>query len=221
MKPDFIDLPDFRTYSEQEMVERAKSFYEEIKRRRTVRDFSDRPVPNEVIEQCLLAGGTAPNGANLQPWHFSVVQDPEIKKQIRLAAEKEEREFYNGKAPQEWIDALAHLGTDENKPFLETAPSLIVIFSKAHDVLDDGKIVKHYYSTESTGIATGMLITAFHMSGLATLTHTPSPMKFLNQILGRPKNERPFLVLVVGYPSGDAKVPNITKKPLSEIATYH
>lgn len=221
MKPDFIDLPDFQTYPEEEMKERAKSFYEEIKRRRTVRDYSDRPVPKEVIEHCLLAGGTAPNGANLQPWHFAVVQDPEIKKQIRIAAEKEEREFYNGKAPQEWIEALEHLGTDENKPFLETAPCLIVVFSKAHDVRDDGKIVKHYYTSESTGIATGMLITALHMSGLATLTHTPSPMKFLNEILDRPKNERAFLVLVVGYPADDAKVPNITKKPLDQIATYH
>ena len=221
MKPEFIDLPDFKTYSEMEMIERAKTFYEEIKRRRTVRDFSEQPIPDEVIEQCLLAGGTAPNGANLQPWHFAVVKNAEIKKQIRIAAEKEEREFYNGKAPQEWIDALAHLGTDEHKPFLEKAPCLIVVFSKAHDIRDDGKVVKHYYSTESTGIATGMLITALHMSGLATLTHTPSPMKFLNQILDRPKNERAFLVLVVGYPADDAKVPNISKKPLSEIATYH
>ncbi len=221
MKPEFIDLPDFQSYSEEDMLERAKSFYHDIKRRRTIRDFADRPVPKEIIEQCLLAGGTAPNGANLQPWHFAVVQSPEIKKQIRLAAEKEEQEFYNGKAPQEWIDALAHLGTDENKPFLEKAPYLIVVFSKAHEIRDDGKVVKHYYSTESTGIATGMLITALHMSGLATLTHTPSPMKFLNQILERPKNERPFLVLVVGYPADDAKVPNITKKPLVEIATYH
>lgn len=221
MNPDFIDLPDYQTYSEEDMLERATSFYEEIKRRRTVRDFSQKPVPKEVIEQCLLAGGTAPNGANLQPWHFAVVESPEIKKQIRVAAEKEEQEFYNGKAPQEWIDALSHLGTDENKPFLEIAPYLIVVFSKAHEVREDGKIVKHYYSTESTGIATGMLITALHMSGLATLTHTPSPMKFLNQILDRPKNERPFLVLVVGYPTEDAKVPNISKKPLQDIATYH
>jgi nitroreductase len=221
MKPDFIDLPDYETYSEPEMVERSKSFYDQIKRRRTVRDFSDRPVPKEVIENCLLAGGTAPNGANLQPWHFAVVESAEIKRQIRIAAEKEEQEFYSGKAPQEWIDALEHLGTDENKPFLETAPYLIVVFSRAHDIQDDGKIVKHYYSTESTGIATGMLITALHHSGLATLTHTPSPMKFLNQILERPKQERPFVVLVVGYPSEDAKVPNITKKPLEEIATYH
>ena len=202
------------------MIERAKSFYQEIKRRRTVRDFSDRPVQREVIEQCLLAAGTAPNGANFQPWHFVVVKDAAIKTKIRAAAEIEEKEFYHGKAPQAWLDALAPLGTDSNKPFLETAPYLIVIFSKSHDIRVDGSTVKHYYASESVGIATGFLIAALHHAGLATLTHTPSPMKFLNKILDRPSNERPFVLLVVGYPTEDAKVPAITKKPLSEIAEF-
>jgi iodotyrosine deiodinase len=219
-EPRFVPLDEYREYPQAEMIERAKSFYEVIKRRRTVRDFSDRPVPREVIEQCLLAAGTAPNGANLQPWHFTVVEDPTIKTKIRSAAEVEEKEFYNGKAPQAWLDALAPLGTDSNKPFLETAPYLIVIFSKSHDVREDGSTVKHYYASESVGIATGFLIAALHYAGLATLTHTPSPMKFLNEILDRPSSERPFVLLVVGYPADDAKVPLITKKPLSEIAEF-
>lgn len=219
-KPRFVSLEDYQSYPQSEMIERATSFYQEIKRRRTVRDFSDRSIPREVIEQCLLAAGTAPNGANLQPWHFVVVEDPTIKSKIRVAAEIEEQEFYNGKAPQAWLDALAPLGTDSNKPFLETAPCLIVIFSKSHDVLSDGSIVKNYYASESVGIATGFLIAALHHAGLATLTHTPSPMKFLNEILGRPSNERPFVLLVVGYPTDDAQVPAIIKKPLSEIADF-
>ena len=217
----FEPLPNFQTYPEPVMCDRAQQFYQDIKHRRTVRDYSDKDVPREVIEQCLLAAGTAPNGANLQPWHFSVVSDPEIKKQIRLGAEKEEQEFYNGKAPQEWLDALAPLGTDEHKPFLEIAPYLIVVFSKKHDMLADGSMVKHYYAQESVGIATGFLINALHHCGLVTLTHTPSPMKFLNPILNRPANERPFLLLVVGYPAADAQVPVITKKPLDKIATFH
>lgn len=221
MKPELIPLENFQSYPNEEMVERSIEFYDQIKRRRTVRHFSDQTVPKEVIDNCLLAAGTAPNGANLQPWHFAVVESPEIKAKIRVAAEKEEQEFYNGKAPQAWLDALAHLGTDENKPFLETAPYLIVIFSKSHDTLPDGKVVKHYYCAESVGIATGFLINALHHSGLATLTHTPSPMKFLNEILDRPKNERAFLVLVVGYPEEGATVPKITKKPLNEIATFY
>lgn len=203
------------------MSERATQFYEQIKSRRTVRDFSDQAVPREVIDNCLLAAGTAPNGANLQPWHFAVVSDPGVKAKIREAAEEEEREFYNNRAPQDWLDALAPLGTDANKPFLEIAPYLIVIFSKSHELNDDGSRVKNYYASESVGIATGMLITALHHCGLATLTHTPSPMKFLNEILERPANERPFLVLVVGHATDDAKVPVITKKPLDQIATTH
>ena len=179
------------------------------------------PVPREVIEQCLLAAGTAPNGANLQPWHFAVVSNAEIKQQIRQAAEKEEAEFYNGKAPQEWLDALAPLGTDEHKPFLEIAPYLIVIFSKKYEPRENGTKVMHYYAQESVGIATGFLINALHHCGLVTLTHTPSPMKFLNEILDRPAYERPFLLLVAGYPAEDAKVPVITKKDLNEIATFY
>jgi len=216
----FLPLTDYEEIPPLEMVERAAAFYAQTRKRRTVRDFSDRPVPPGVIENCLLAAGTAPNGANMQPWHFVVVGDPEIKAQIRQAAEAEEREFYDGRAPQEWLDALAPLGTDENKLFLEIAPALIVIFAQSYGLLPDGRKVKNYYVQESVGIATGLLITALHHSGLATLTHTPSPMGFLNQILERPANERPFLILVAGYPAEDAQVPVISKKSLAEIATF-
>jgi len=219
-KYNFIPLKDFKEYLPEEMIKRSESFYNQVKRRRTVRDFSDKPVPKEVIENCIRAAGTAPSGANLQPWHFVVVSDPKIKSQIRIAAEEEEKEFYTNRAPKEWLDALAPLGTDEHKPFLEKAPHLIVIFSKSYDVLSDGTKVKQYYSQESTGIACGILITAIHNAGLVSLTHTPSPMNFLNKILGRPNNERPFLLLVVGYPSNDSKVPDIKKKKLEEIVTF-
>jgi nitroreductase len=219
-KANFLPLADYREYPAEEMTERAATFYADLRRRRTVREFSDRPVPREVIEHCLLAAGTAPNGANLQPWHFVAVSDPEVKRKIRLAAEEEEREFYSGRAPQEWLDALAPLGTDENKPFLETAPYLIAIFAQRYGVTPNGDQVKHYYATESVGIATGMLITAVHNAGLVSLTHTPSPMNFLNTLLNRPPNERPFLLLVVGYPAEGAEVPEISKKPLKEIATF-
>jgi len=202
------------------MLEEADAFLARMRRRRTVRDFSDRPVPREVIERCLLAAGTAPNGANRQPWHFVAVGDPGMKRRIREAAEEEEREFYGGRAPREWLAALEHLGTDEHKPFLETAPWLVVIFAESYEVADDGHHVKNYYVTESVGIATGMLVTALHHAGLATLTHTPSPMKFLNRLLDRPDNERPFLILVVGHPAEGATVPEITKKPLDRIATF-
>ena len=219
--PKFVDLPDFVTYPDDEMLERSRSFYEDIKRRRTVRDFSDRVVNREIIENCVRAAGTAPNGANLQPWHFAIVQDPAVKAEIREAAEVEEREFYEGKAPREWLDALAPLGTNSIKPFLEIAPYLIVVFSKSYDVRPDGAKVKNYYASESVGIACGFLINGLHHCGLATLTHTPSPMKFLNGILDRPANERPYLVLVAGFPKADAKVPAITRKPLQEIVSYH
>jgi nitroreductase len=218
--PRMHPLDSYREYPPGEMIRRASKFYADLRRRRTVRDFSDRPVPREVIEDCLRAAGTAPNGANLQPWHFVVVSDPGIKARIRSAAEQEEREFYAGRAPQEWLDALAPLGTRPEKPFLETAPYLIAIFVQRYGVNEDGARVKHYYAPESVGIATGMLITAIHHAGLASLTHTPSPMGFLNEILERPGNERPFLLLVVGYPSPDAKVPRISKKTLGEIATF-
>lgn len=219
-KPTLIPLTSFQEYPVKEMKMRAKNFYEDIRRRRTVRHFSDRPVPREIIEHALLAAGSAPNGANRQPWHFVVVSNPEIKKQIRAAAEAEERDFYHGRAPDEWLEALAPLGTDEHKPFLETAPYLIAIFAQSYEILPDGRKRKNYYVQESVGIATGFLITALHHAGLATLTHTPSPMNFLNEILWRPANERPYLLLVVGYPAPDARVPDISKKPLDEIATF-
>ena len=219
-KYNFIPLNDFKEYSPDEMIKRSENFYNHIKQRRTVRDFSDKPVSKEVIENCIRAAGTAPSGANLQPWHFVVISDPKIKKQIRYAAEKEEKEFYTNRAPKEWLDALAPLGTDEQKPFLEKAPHLIAIFAKSYDILPDGRKVKQYYSQESVGIASGILITAIHNAGLVSLTHTPSPMNFLNEILGRQGNERPFLLLVVGYPEKDAKVPDIKKKKLSEIVTF-
>jgi len=219
-EPSFLPLTSYREYPVDEMVQRASAFYEDLRRRRTVREFSDRPVSQEIIEHCLLAAGTAPNGANMQPWHFVAVSDPEVKRKIRIAAEEEEREFYSGRAPQEWLDALAPLGTHEHKPFLEAAPYLLAVFTQRYGVLPDGGQVKHYYATESVGIATGLLITAVHNAGLVSLTHTPSPMGFLNTLLGRPENERPFLILVVGYPAEDAKVPEISKKPLREIATF-
>jgi nitroreductase len=219
-EPVFQPLSGYREYPVDEMERRAAQFYRELGRRRTVRDFSDRPVPKSIIDHFLLAAGTAPSGANMQPWHFAAVSDPEIKAKIRVAAEEEERQFYRDKAPQEWLDALAPLGTDEHKPFLETASWLIAIFVQRHGVLDDGRSVKHYYAMESVGIATGMLISAVHHAGLASLTHTPSPMGFLNRLLDRPANERPFLLLVVGYPAEDAEVPVITKKPLEDIASF-
>ena len=219
-QPVFLPLADYKEYPPDEMKLRAAEFYDKVRRRRTVREFSDKQVPIEVIDDCVRAAGTAPSGANMQPWRFAVVSDPEIKQRIRVEAEKEEKEFYERRAPQEWLDALAPLGTDQNKPFLETAPYLIVVFVENFGILPDGRRVKHYYATESVGIATGILITALHHAGLATLTHTPSPMGFLNEILGRPENERPFLVVVAGYPAEVAMVPKITKKSLAEIATF-
>ena len=211
---------NFTEYPIAEMQERASTFRKEMQKRRTVRHFSDKPVPREIIEECLLAAGTAPNGANLQPWKFVVVGDPKVKHEIRVEAEKEEDEFYHRRAPQEWLDALAPLGTDEHKEFLDVAPYLIAIFGKTHSTLPDGRRVKNYYVNESVGIATGFLITALHHAGLVSLTHTPSPMGFLNNILNRPSEEKPFLLLVTGFPAEDAQVPVITKKPLSEIMTF-
>lgn len=220
VQPTFVPLEGYEEIPPDEMKRRASELYEKLRRRRTVREFSDRPVPREVIEKCLLAAGTAPSGANQQPWHFVVVSDPETKRKIREGAEEEERAFYHGRAPDEWLEALSHLGTDEHKPFLEVAPYLIAIFAQNHGVRPDGTKFKHYYVTESVGIATGMLIAAVHEAGLVSLTHTPSPMNFLNEILGRPAHERPFLVLVVGYPKEGARVPQITKKSLQEIASF-
>ena len=220
-KPTFIPLSEYRAFPAEEMQRRAREFHEHLKARRTVRDYSERAVPREIIEECLMTAATAPSGANQQPWHFAVVTDPVIKKKIREAAEEEERAFYSGRAPDEWLEALSHLGTDEHKPFLEIAPYLIVVFAKNHGVKPDGSTVKYYYVTESVGLATGMLIAAIHNAGLVSLTHTPSPMRFLSEVLGRPSNERPFLILVVGYPADDVKVPKITKKSLDEIASFH
>ncbi len=220
MKPNFIPLEGYREYAIEEMKRRAADFYAEVRRRRTVREFASRPVPREVIEDCLLAAGTAPNGANLQPWHFVVVSDAAIKARIREEAEKMEADFYRRKAPKEWLEALAPLGTDEFKPYLETAPYLIVAFAQAYSVDSQGRKVKHYYAQESLGIAVGFLILALHNAGLVSLTHTPSPMGFLNDVLGRPPNERPFVLVVAGYPASDTKVPSIGKKTLDEIATF-
>lgn len=219
-KHNFVAYTDYKEYPVEEMRERARNFYEHLKKRRTIRDFSDRPVPGEIIEDCIRTAGTAPNGANMQPWHFVVVEDIKIKKKIRTAAEEEEKEFYERRASEEWLEALAPLGTDENKPFLEEAPYLIAIFAEKYGVTESGNKVKNYYVKESVGIATGMLITAIHNAGLASLTHTPSPMGFLNEILDRPSNETPFLLLVVGYPKEDVKVPDIGKKPLADIVTF-
>jgi len=199
------------------MQQRASAFADDLHRRRTVRDFSSQPIPDGVLDDCIRAAGSAPSGANIQPWHFVVVTDPAIKARIRQAAEAEEEEFYTTRATPEWLAALAPLGTDQKKPFLETAPALIAIFGEAYGERADGSRIKHYYVTESVGIATGLLIAAIHHAGLVALTHTPSPMGFLNEILGRPARERPFLLLVVGYPAADAQVPDITRKPLDAI----
>lgn len=215
-----IPMQGYVEYAPEEMVRRAQDFYNLMRRRRTVREFSDKPVPREVIENCLKTAGTAPNGANLQPWHFVVVTDPQVKRAIREGAEAEEREFYERRATPEWLEALAPLGTDAHKPFLETAPCLIAIFAQSYGIGEAGQKVHHYYVQESVGIATGLLVAAVHNAGLVSLTHTPSPMGFLNEILKRPKNERPFLLLVVGYPVKDVTVPIIDKKSLEEIATF-
>ena len=213
-------LDQYREFPLEEMRARLEEFYTDMDRRRTVREFSERPVPRDIIETALKAANTAPSGANLQPWHFVVVSGPETKRKLREAAEVEEREFYTHRASEEWLAALEPLGTDDNKPFLETAPYLIAVFLQKYGELPDGRKVKHYYPAESTGLATGILIAALHRAGLVTLTHTPSPMKFLNEILGRPKSERPFLLLVVGYPAGDARVPDIKRKALEEFTSW-
>jgi nitroreductase len=220
--PQFEMLAHYDERPVDEMRRRVADFHADIRRRRSVRDFSPRPVPRDIIEQAVRAAGTAPSGANMQPWHFVAVMDPELKRRIREGAEEEERAFYHGRAPREWLDALAPLGTDEHKPFLEIAPCVIVVFALSYGVLPDGRKVKNYYVQESVGIAVGLLIAALHHAGLATLTHTPSPMAFLNEILGRPANERPYLLLVTGYPAAGARVPVAggRKKTFPEIATF-
>ncbi|MBT4161109.1 MAG: nitroreductase family protein [Gammaproteobacteria bacterium] len=219
---DPIPLPKRKRLSSEESITEAKAYYDFIRTRHTVRDFTAEPVPREVIETCLLAAGTAPSGANHQPWHFVCVSDSETKKKIREAAEAEERDFYGGKAGEEWLNDLKEMGTDANKPFLETAPWLIAIFAERYGVDDEGEKRKNYYTSESVGIATGILINALHCAGLSTLTHTPNPMKFLNEILGRPGNERPYILLVVGHAAVDAMIPRAAaaKKPLDQIATF-
>ncbi|HSJ26298.1 MAG TPA: nitroreductase family protein [Longimicrobiales bacterium] len=220
-RAEFIPLATWVEHDPAEMKRRADEFLAQARRRRTVRDFSSRPIPEGVIEACLLAAGTAPSGANRQPWHFVVVTDAELKRRIRYAAEEEERHFYERRATPEWLAALAPLGTGPDKPFLETAPVLIAIFAQRYEQLPDGGAARNYYVTESAGIATGILITALHHAGLVTLTHTPSPMNFLADLLGRPSNERPFLLLVTGYPAANATVPvkALERKPLEAIAT--
>jgi nitroreductase len=221
MPPNYTPLSGYTELPPAEMLERARRFADQMWRRRTVRDFSPRPVPRALIEECLRAAGSAPSGANQQPWHFVAVADQAVKRRIREAAEAEEREFYEHRAPPEWLEVLRPLGTDSNKPFLEIAPWLIAVFIRRFERLPDGGKRKHYYTDESVGLATGLLLAAIHQAGLVSLTHTPSPMKFLNEILGRPKDiERPFLLLVVGHPAADARVPDISRKPLSEITTF-
>lgn len=216
----FVPLSSYRKVPQDEMLKRSKEFYNHVASRRTVREFSTQSVSREIIENCIKAAATAPNGANRQPWHFVIISEPQIKKQIRIAAEKEEIEFYNERAPKEWLEALEPLGTDENKPFLEEAPYLIAIFSQTYGIASNGQRIKNYYVKESVGIATGILITAIHNAGLVCLTHTPSPMGFLNKILNRPVNEKPYLLLVVGYPADGVTVPDIGKKPFDEITSF-
>ena len=210
----------FTPLDENGMRARARDFRSMMARRRTVRDFSDRPVPRELIEDCVMTAASAPSGANQQPWTFACISDPDAKRRIRVAAEEEERSFYAGRASDEWLRALAPLGTDADKPFLEIAPWLIAIFGQRYGVGPDGSRVKHYYMPESVGIASGLLIAALHGAGLATLTHTPSPMGFLNEICGRPDNEKALILLVVGYPAEGAKVPDIRRKGLDDVSVW-
>jgi len=215
----FIPL-EFEHRSESDLINRSNRFTSLMKSRRTVRDFSAKAVPQSVIANAISVAGSAPSGANMQPWHFVAVSNPTVKKQIREAAEIEERELYTHRASEEWLDALAPLGTNAEKPFLETAPWLIAVFAKKHKIDENGNKLKHYYTPESVGIATGFLITALHQAGLATLTHTPSPMGFLRDILERPRHEKPFLLLVTGYPTNDALVPAIEKRSLDKLVTW-
>jgi len=218
---EFPHVPhEFSLLPEEEMEQRAEAFYHDLDRRRSVRDFSDRPVPRHLIELAIRTASTAPSGAHKQPWMFVAVHNAEVKRRIREAAEEEERAFYEERATDEWLDALAPIGTDWRKPFLETAPWIVVLFAQSYGLGPDGEKEKHYYVQESCGIAAGLFIAALHRMGLATLTHTPSPMKFLNEILDRPKRERPYILFPVGYPADDATVPDLERKPLSEVAVW-
>lgn len=217
-----VPLGDFPHYPEDEMLARARAFHEAMTSRRSVREFSGKPVPRALIESCVATAGLSPSGANHQPWYFACVGSAEKKREIRLAAEAEERAFYAGKAGEEWLSALAPIGTDAEKPYMETAPWLICIFAQRRGGVSAGDDRKNYYIHESVGIATGMLIAACHMAGLATLVHTPNPMAFLNRICGRPDTEKPFLILVCGYPADGAQVPKhaLIKKPLGDICSF-
>jgi iodotyrosine deiodinase len=219
--PRFLALNAPPPKNEKNLLARAKAFYEHIKTRRTVRDFSSAAIPQSVIEYAIRTAGSAPSGANKQPWFFVAISDPALKQQIRTEAEKEEKAFYAGKAGKEWLRDLEHLGTDEHKPFLETAPWLIVVFQQNYGLdADTGKRTKNYYIHESVGLACGLLLASLHDAGLATLTHTPSPMGFLRDLLGRPNNERAVMIVVAGYPDKNAMVPDIKRKALEEIAVF-
>ena len=221
LKFEAIALPDRASVSDEEMIKAARDFYEAMRKRHTIRDFANTKVPLEVIQDCIRTAGSAPSGANHQPWHFVAVQNPKIKSEIRAAAEKEEEAFYSGGASDEWIKALEPIGTGPEKPHLEIAPWLIVIFAQRYGEFDDGTRFKNYYVNESVGIATGFLLAALHQSGLSTLTHTPNPMKFLNELLDRPKSEKPVMIIALGHAAKDATVPAVAKikKPLDEILT--
>lgn len=208
------------TYTPEEMQTRSQDFYTWMDQRRTARDFSNKPVPRKVIENIILTASSAPSGAHKQPWTYCIVSNPQIKKEIRLAAEKEERESYENRMSDEWLDDLRPLGTDWQKPFLEIAPYLIIIFSRSYEILENGKKHQNYYVKESTGIACGFLLAAIHHAGLVALTHTPSPMNFLSELLKRPQNEKPFLLIPVGYPADECWVPDIKRKGLKEIAVW-
>ncbi|MGR3761961.1 nitroreductase family protein [Roseobacteraceae bacterium NS-SX3] len=216
-----IELPDRVDLTNEEMLAEAKAFYDKMRTRHTVRDYSSRPVPRALIEECIRTAGTAPSGANHQPWHFVAISNPEFKHRVRLAAEEEERRFYDGGAGDEWLKALEPIGTNDHKPHLDDAPWLIVVFAQRWGHFDDGTRYKNYYVPESVGIATGFLLAGLHHAGLTALTHTPNPMKFLNGMLGRPKSEKPIMIIAVGHPAEDARIPSVAKmkKPLGEILT--
>ncbi len=207
-------------FPEEEMLDRSRAYFDYVNKRRTIREFSDKPVPKELIENIIMTASTAPSGAHKQPWTFCAVSDPDIKSKIRVAAEEEEYKSYHGRMSQEWLEDLAPLGTDEHKPFLEIAPWLIIVFKKSYNLVN-GQKRKNYYVNESVGLAAGFLLTAIHNAGLASLTHTPSPMAFLQKILNRPENEKPFLLVPVGYPAEDAQVPDISRKPAEEVIVYY
>ncbi|MEM9356288.1 MAG: nitroreductase family protein [Pseudomonadota bacterium] len=217
-----IPLPDYDELPVEDMCRRASTFLELVRRRHTVRDFSPRAAPREIIETCLQAAATAPNGANHQPWHFAVVSDADIKHRIRLGAEEEERAFYAGRAGEEWLGALRPLGTSPEKPFLDVAPWLIVVFGERRSRSADGVVRKNYYVPESVSIAVGFLLLGLHSAGLATLTHTPSPMGFLNEICDRPISDKPYFLIATGYPADDATIPRhaTEKRPMSEIVSW-